>query len=144
MKLWCGYFVDTVFPILNYIHKCLLVKAVLQNEVLKFLWLYNFFYNFTKRVTAFHVYVLKSLPSAIRTRNRAVMADQAIFVVFKLLFLHALWCLLRPYSLSNIKYRYIILSDNSFPSAHLWAHHEKKMFFECDACPNPKFFQRPR
>jgi hypothetical protein len=35
-------------------------------------------------------------------------------------------------------YRDYVLSENSFPSAHLLAHHEKKVFFGCDACPNTK------
>ena len=95
----------------------------------------QFFY----RVVAFHIYVLKSVPSAIRTRKGALMADQDFFVAFRLLFLHVLWCYLCPYSLSNIKYRDIILSDNSFPSAHLSARHEKKKgFLDVTLVPNQK------
>jgi len=58
------------------------------------------------------------------------MADQAIFVAFRLLILHVLWCYLCSYSLSNIKYRDIILTDNSFPSAHLSAHRKKSVFLD--------------
>jgi hypothetical protein len=65
------------------------------------------------------------------------MADQAIFMAFRLLFLHVLWCYLCPYSLPNIKYRDIILSGNSFPSAHLPAHH-KKCFLDVTLVPTQK------